>query len=127
MPVSTRIDVQDRLVTFQCAGTVVLGDIEHAYGAMFQDPSFEPGLNALWDMREASIGVYAQQIPDILRMISARQEDRGTGYRVAILVAGSPDFGMSTLFEMSAQSMPFQVRVFRSSTRATRWLKGEDV
>jgi hypothetical protein len=79
----------------------------------------------LWDLREASIGLYAQQIPDLLRMVRERQSDRGTGYRVAILVAGSPDFGLSTLFEMSAHSMPFEVRVFRSHTQAVEWLSGQ--
>jgi len=127
MPVSTCVDSQFQLVTFRCSGTVVLDEVERAFDAMFRDPSFQPGINALWDFREASIGLYAQQIPDILRMIRTRQQDRGTGYRVAILVAGSPDFGLSTLFEMSSHAMPFEVRVFRSSTQATRWLQGEDV
>jgi hypothetical protein len=44
---------------------------------------------------------------------------------VAILVAGSPDFGLSTLFEMSAHSMPFEVRVFRSHTQAGEWVSGQ--
>jgi hypothetical protein len=94
---------------------------------MFAHPAFRAGMHAMWDLRKASIGLYAQQIPDLLRMIRERQQDRGTGYRVAILVAGSPDFGLSTLFEMSAHSMPFEVRVFRSHTQATQWLDGGTV
>jgi len=127
MPVTAHIDPESKLVTFRCSGTVVFAEIEAAFDSMFADPSFEPGINAIWDLREASIGVYAQQIPDLLRMIQNRQDARGTGYRVAILVAGSPDFGLSTLFEMSTHAMPFEVRVFRSTTQAARWLSGEDV
>jgi hypothetical protein len=59
-------------------------------------------------------------------MVSSRQRDRGRDYRVAILVSGSPDFGLSTLFEMSAHAMPFSVRVFRSRTQATQWLAGQE-
>jgi hypothetical protein len=127
MPVITRVNSDTSTVTFECSGTIVLPEVEHAFASMFSDPAFRPGFHALWDLRSASIGLYAQQIPDLLRMIRERQADRGRGYRVAILVSGSPDFGLSTLFEMSAHSMPFEVRVFRSLTQATQWIAGEAV
>jgi hypothetical protein len=127
MAVTTHVNPETALATFECSGTLVLADVERAFEAMFAHPSFRPGINALWDLRHATIGLYAQQIPDLLRMIRGRQADRGTGYRVAILVSGSPDFGLSTLFEMSAHAMPFEVRVFRSHTQATQWLSGQTV
>jgi hypothetical protein len=126
MPVAVRIEPEHKLVTFECSGTVVFDDVRAAFQSMFDDPRFTPGINALWDLREASIGVRMQEIPGLLEMISSRQKDRGKDYRVAILVAGSPDFGLSTLFEMSAHAMPFAVRVFRSRTEAARWLAGEE-
>ncbi|HEU4928843.1 MAG TPA: hypothetical protein VFU38_03365 [Candidatus Krumholzibacteria bacterium] len=126
MPVAIQIEPEHKLVTFQCSGTVGLDDVRGAFHGMFADPRFSPGINALWDLRNASIGVRMQEIPGLLEMVNARQKDRGRDYRVAILVAGSPDFGLSTLFEMSAHSMPFAVRVFRSRTEATRWLEGTD-
>ncbi len=125
MPVTTHVDPEAALVTFQCSGTIVFEDVAQAYDSMFAHPLFRPGINAMWDLRHATIGLYTQQIPDLLAMIRGRQSDRGTGYRVAILVSGSPDFGLSTLFEMSAQSMPFETRVFRSSTQAAQWLAGQ--
>jgi hypothetical protein len=125
MSVAIHIDSEAALVTFVCKGTITYSEVEQAFEEMFADGGFRPGINALWDLREASIGLYAQQIPDLLRMVRERQSDRGTGYRVAILVAGSPDFGLSTLFEMSAHSMPFEVRVFRSHTQAVEWLSGQ--
>lgn len=127
MPVTVHVDSKANLITFRCEGKLTLDDIQRALDEMFADPGFRSGLNALWDLRDASIGVYAQEIPDLLRMIRDRQDERGRDYRVAILVAGSPDFGLSTLFEMSAHAMPFTVRVFRGSTEAGRWLKGEQV
>ena len=127
MPVTTHVNPETSLVTFECTGTLVFDDVDRAFGAMFADPAFRPGINALWDIRHATIGLYAQQIPDLLRMVRERQSERGSGYRVAILVSASPDFGLSTLFEMSAHSMPFEVRVFRSHTQATQWLAGQTV
>ncbi len=124
MPVAIQIEPEHKLVTFQCSGTVVFDDVRGAFQNMFADPHFSPGINALWDLRNASIGLRMQEIPGLLEMITARQGDRGRDYRVAILVSGSPDFGLSTLFEMSAHSMPFAVRVFRSRTEATQWLSG---
>ena len=127
MPVSVVVEPEIHVVKFECNGRIAFDDVRLAFEKMFVDPQFKPGIHALWDLRHASIAVRAQEIPDLLGMISARQQDRGRGYRVAIVVAGSPDFGLSTLFEMSAHSMPFDVRVFRSYTQATKWLGGEDV
>jgi hypothetical protein len=127
MPVTTHVSPETSLVIFECSGKLVIEEVEQAYEAMFNHPAFRSGMNAMWDIRNASIGLYAQQIPDLLRMIRDRQSDRGTGYRVALLVSGSPDFGLSTLFEMSTHSMPFEVRVFRSHTQATQWLAGQAV
>lgn len=127
MPVAVQIEPDNKLITFACSGLVVFDDIRSAFESIFEDPHFTPGINALWDLRNASIGVRMQEIPGLLEMISSRQGDRGKDYRVAILVAGSPDFGLSTLFEMSAHAMPFAVRVFRSHSQATRWLGGEEV
>lgn len=127
MPVAVQIEPDNKLITFACSGLVVFDDIRSAFESIFEDPRFTPGINALWDLRNASIGVRMQEIPGLLEMISSRQGDRGKDYRVAILVAGSPDFGLSTLFEMSAHAMPFAVRVFRSHSQATRWLAGEEV
>jgi hypothetical protein len=124
VPVATHISPDERLVMFRCSGQIVLSEIRRAFDQMISDPGFEPGINALWDLRTASIGVRVQEIPDLLSMIRTRQQERGTGYRVAILVEESPDFGLSTLFEMNAHSMPFDVKVFRSYTQATRWLGG---
>jgi hypothetical protein len=127
MPVAIHIEPEHHMVTFECNGRIDFDDVRNAFQGMFADPKFEPGINALWDLRHASIGVRMQEIPDLLGMISERQRERGKDYRVAILVAGSPDFGLSTIFEMSAHAMPFSVRVFRSHTEATKWLGGEDV
>ena len=124
MPVAFQIEPDHKLVTFACSGTVAFDDVREAFHDMFEDPRFAPGINALWDLRRASIGVRMQEIPGLLDMISSRQGDRGKDYRVAIVVSGSPDFGLSTMFEMSAHAMPFSVRVFRSYTQATRWLAG---
>jgi len=127
MPVAFQIEPENKLVTFQCSGAVVFDDVRGAFQGMFDDPRFTPGINALWDLRNASIGIRMQEIPGLLDMISSRQRERGKDYRVAILVSASPDFGLSTMFEMSAHAMPFAVRVFRSRTEVTRWLAGQEV
>ena len=125
MPVAFRIEPESRVVKFECNGRLVLDDVRSAFNGMFTDPKFEPSINALWDLRKASIGLRMQEIPELLTMVTSRQRDRGKDYRVAIVVAESPDFGLSTMFEMNAHSMPFAVRVFRSYTQASKWLRGE--
>ena len=127
MPVAAHIDPGARIVMFRCSGPLVLSEARKALDQMTSDPSFEPGIHALWDMRTASVGASAQEIPDILGMIQSRRVESGGRYRVAILVEATPEIGVSTLMEKNAHAMPFDVRVFFSYGQAARWLAGNDV
>jgi len=127
MPVAAHIDPGARIVMFRCSGPLVLSEARKAIDQMISDPSFEPGIHTLWDMRAASVGARAQEIPDILGLIQSRRVESGGRYRVAILVEEAPEIGVSALVEKNAHTMPFDVRVFFDYTQASRWLAGDDV
>jgi hypothetical protein len=127
MPVAAHIDPSARIVMFRCSGPLVLSEARKAIDQMISDPSFEPGIHTLWDMRAASVGARHEEIPDILGLIQSRRVESGGRYRVAILVEETSETGVSTLVEKNAHAMPYDVRVFFNYKQAAGWLAGDDV
>jgi hypothetical protein len=58
----------------------------------------------------------------LIKLLDERSSKRGTGYKAAIVVRGNLDFGLSTVFQMHAYSLPFDVKVFQSLTQAKEWI-----
>jgi len=112
---------------FRCSGPFALSEVRRAFDQMISDPGFDPGINALWDLRTASIGAHDQEIPDILGTIHSRQKQRSGGHRVAILVAAESTAGLPSTRDTNADSRRVEVRVFHNYALAARWLGGDDV
>jgi hypothetical protein len=62
------------------------------------------------------------ELPAMLEYFSGISDRRGQGYKVAILVRRNEDFGLSSLFEMNAHTLPFAVQVFRNTAEALAWV-----
>jgi len=125
MPVDTNIDPEAGLITYKVTGELSLDEIRAAVEGLYDDPDFRPGLNALWEIKEGNIGVTATQLPELIELLHQVADKRGSDYRVAILVGGNTDFGLSTVFQMHAYSLPFEVKVFQSRTQARAWVHGD--
>jgi hypothetical protein len=126
MPVETTIDPEAGLITYKVTGELSLGDIRAAVEGLYENPAFRRGLNALWEIKEGSIGVTATELPELIELLQGLADKRGAGYRVAILVGDNMDFGLSTVFQMHAYTLPFEVKVFQSRTQARAWVMGEE-
>ena len=128
MPVDFKIDPtagSAGLITYTVTGELDLGKLRTALEAICDHPDFRSGMHALWQIKEGTIGVSATQLPELLDILQARSDKRGTGYKAAIVVRGNLDFGLSTIFQMHAYSLPFDVKVFQSLTQANEWI-GDD-
>ena len=122
MSVEPNIDANAGLITFKVTGELVLDEIREALERTYNHPDFRLGMNSLWEIKEGTIGVTATQLPDLIRLLEGFVEKRGTDYKVAIVVRGNLDFGLSTIFQMHSYSLPFEVKVFQSRTQARDWL-----
>jgi hypothetical protein len=122
LPVETRIDTDAGVVTFKVTGDLVLDEIRRALEDLYSDPEFQPSMHSLWELKEGHVGVTATQLPELIEFLGKTAEKRGTGHKVAIVVRGNLDFGLSTIFQMHAYSLPFEVKVYQSLTQAKRWL-----
>jgi hypothetical protein len=124
--VETLIDPAAGLITYKVTGDLELDDIRKALEGLYQNPDFRPGMNALWEIKNGTISVTATELPELIELLKRLADKRGSGYRAAIVVRRNMDFGLSTVFQMHAYSLPFEIKVFQSLTQAKRWVAGED-
>lgn len=124
--VETLIDPAAGLITYTVTGNLELDDIRQALEGVYENPDFRTGMNALWQIKNGTIGVTATELPDLIELLKRLADKRGTGYRSAIVVRHNMDFGLSTVFQMHAYSLPFEIKVFQSLTQAKRWVAGEE-
>lgn len=110
------------IITYTVTGELVLDELRAALEGVYTDPDFRPGMHALWQIKEGTIGVTATELPGLIELLEERAEKRGTGYKAAIVVRGNLDFGLSTLLQMHAYSLPFEIKVFQSLTQAKQWI-----
>lgn len=125
MPVETHIDTDAGMVTFKVTGDLVLEEIRQALEDLYTNPVFHRSMHSLWELKEGHVGVTATQLPDLIKFLEKSADKRGTDYKVAIVVRGNLDFGLSTIFQMHAYTLPFEVKVFQSLTQAKSWLLEE--
>lgn len=129
MPVETHIDPQTKLIHYKATGEINVVDMIAAFQSVFGHPDFEPGMNALCDAKYATFKEMAlHDVQDLAAVVASMGKQRGQGHRVALLVRGNTEFGLSALFEMQTVSLPFEVQVFRNTNEARTWLglKGKD-
>jgi hypothetical protein len=122
MPVEMHIDTDVGVVTFKVTGDLVIDEIRKALESLYADPEFRPSMHSLWELKEGHVGVTATQLPELIKFLGKFAEKRGTEYKVAIVVRGNLDFGLSTIFQMHAYTLPFEVKVYQSLTQAKSWL-----
>jgi hypothetical protein len=125
MAIKTTIDPDAGLITFSVTGDMTLDDTRRAVDEVVGKPGFDPAMNSLWNLKEARIAITMTELPAMLAHFSSIGDRRGTGYKVAILVRRNEDFGLSSIFEMNAPMLPFDVRVFRNTSEAMEWLGTE--
>jgi hypothetical protein len=126
MPVDIHIDPEAAgvgVITYAVTGELDIAELRAALEGIYSAPDFRPGMHSLWQMKEGTIAVPATKLPELIQLLNERSDKRGTGYKVAIVVRGNLDFGLSTIFQMHAYSLPFDVKVFQSLTQAREWLE----
>ena len=123
MPVDVNIDPEERLITYKATGDISVAEMKSAFESIFEHPDFEPGMNALCDAKYASFPEMSlHEVQGLVALLSERSANRGKDFKVAVLVRGNPEFGLSSLFEMQTYSLPFDVQVFRKTAEAKEWL-----
>lgn len=123
MPVQTTVDTELNLAVHTVTVSLSLEEIKAALDALWENPDFRPTMNTLWDVRDANVAEWsAEGIQAVARYVEKHAEQRGIGYRSAIVVAQDVAFGLSRMYEAYGYDLPLNLRVFRDIDEARRWV-----
>ena len=123
MPVKTKIDPAQGVRVHTVTGELTVHELKATLVALYDDPNFQSGHDALWDLREASLtGFTADDVRHIVNLVKDGWVDRGSA-KAAMVVSRTADFGMVRMYEIQlATADEDRTSVFRDIDEAYAWL-----
>lgn len=126
MAISYEIDQERDVVLAHAEGALDLSDTLAHVAEVFGDERFRPGMHAVFDMSQATLASFqANDVHRLLGALETKPQSLGPGARWAIVAASELDFGVSRMFEMLAETLPIEVRVFSERAEAEAWVGAE--
>ena len=119
------IDEARGLVRLAFVGRVVLDDVVAHMNGLLADERFRRGMDALIDLRGATLDAKSDDVWELGRFVESIQERRGPCLW-AVIATDDTHFGMARMFQMIAGKLLIRTEVFRHETDAMEWLTRED-
>lgn len=120
MSVGLEIDSCAHVLVVRVVGTTTGAEIAESALGLLSNPSYEPSMNVIWDLREM---VYEGGIEALVSLAAQVAAGAVTEHsRVALLVATDHDYGVARLYAMRAEPAPVEYRVFRDEPEARAWV-----
>ncbi len=123
MPVVTRVHPEENIIVHRATGQLEIDDITQAFDNALADPDFRPGMNALWDLRDAAIHFSPDKLQELVTHVALSRDRRGTRYRLAIVAQDSVLLMLADIFKALTGPLSFEVRIFRDDDEAWSWLR----
>ena len=124
MAVDRHINSESGLVTLTATGRLDLNVMRMAIDEMIRDPDFRPGIDIIWDLRNADASsATVLEMRQLAEFVNVRQKERGEHYKVAVVVKRELDYGIAKIYVAIADRLPLQFKVFRSIDDAHQWIK----
>lgn len=99
MPITTSFDPTTSRVTHHCSGDVSNEEVEEALRDTFESPSFDPSMQILWDVREATVASLTyDQVQRVVDLSATYSDIRGKA-KTAIVVSSDVDFSVGRIGE----------------------------
>ena len=121
MPVEFLIDEERRCTTVIVRGSLTLEVARRAHKDLYAQDAYRSPMVSLWDLSEATLDPGPGEVLRLVEFIREHRGEKGVT-RTAIVASRVVDFGISRMFEAHAAALPFEVKVFRKSDEARRWL-----
>lgn len=123
MPIQYDIDRQRGIVRVVSVGRIDSSTVRDYLARLESDPLYEPGYDALIDVRAATSDMTPDDVRDIAELV--RRRPATSESRRAVLVASDKHFGLMRMFEAYTSVGPTRYRVFRDPEEANAWLESE--
>lgn len=124
MPIAFHFKPEAKLIICVHTGKVPDEEFLIRYKSLFEGDMFAPTMNLLIDLRQTDS---SQRSPEGLRRFAefAKSKFAGAGTRPKIAVVAPTDlsFGLARMYEVFADSIPWDFVVFRAVDTALAWLR----
>lgn len=125
MSIERHIDPDSGRITLTASGPTRFEDLKVALKGVTEAPDFRPGADIIWDFRNVeSEALTADQLREMVAFVAGIADVRGINYKVAIVVERNVDFGLARMYEVFADELPCELRVFRDLEEAVDWMAG---
>jgi hypothetical protein len=124
MPVTYKIDTQERIIRTQGIGMVTLADVVDHFRDLERDPHCAGSLDVMLDLSETNSVPEARELQAIPYEL-ARIRDKVRLGACAIVATKDALFGMLRMFAVLAERFFRAIQVFRSKAEAEAWLVSE--
>ncbi|MFH1706798.1 MAG: hypothetical protein ABIF71_02640 [Planctomycetota bacterium] len=111
MPVMTTIDTRRNLIIHAVDGALTPAGIGRAFKEVMGHPDYQPGLNALWDVRSGHVQVGPEEARQLNRSSAGIRRKHGPG-KLAVVVSRAVDDGSARLIGTYALTGPVEYKVF---------------
>jgi hypothetical protein len=123
MAISVVVDRDQYLATFTVRGPVQISTIIRALRQLEADPSYRPGMNRLWNFRDATVTLSSDEVRQLVALLKRRGVAVAAGR--AALVMGSPlAYGIARMVQIYAEiaRLSTEIAVFSDLDEALLWL-----
>jgi len=120
MPISYTIDHEVGVIFATWRGEVTADELARHWGVVFADPGFKTVRRTLADVRAASIAFSGAELARLVETMAAPAVGAG-GWKAAIIVSQTAQFGMSAQFHVFA-GLFSKDAVFFDTETALAWL-----
>jgi hypothetical protein len=124
MPITYQIDTNEAIIRTKCFGDVTLEEVIDHFQQLSEDPACPDRLDVLLDLTEETTIPKSQELRVVTGKIAGvlRRVQFGA---CAIVACVDALFGMLRMFEVFAEDLFRQTRVFRSLSEAEVWLAAQ--
>ncbi len=116
------IDIPNHYVHVTANGPLDKQQVFEIFGCFLDDADFKPGMDLLADLRQAEIRSGLEAITELIDHVKRHREQRGSNYRVALVVAHGFQETMAQLYRIYSRSLPTTSAIFHTLTDAKEWL-----
>jgi len=118
------IDINEDYVKITYTGKISIENIKKAIEELHENPKRRSKMNSLWDLRNTDLkDVKSRDLKELAYFISNKKEKISS--KIAIVVGKDVDFGVARMWEVYAEIVPRERKVFRNMDEAIIWLVNE--
>lgn len=120
--IEPRVDPERRILHLRFCGEFTLEDFLPFVGSIRSLDGYEPGMDAVYDYREASFLFSAADVQALRGQMQGQELDWGTNWRLAAVVSTDVMFGICRMMSTWFDDAPWDSAVFRSMEEADAWV-----